>query len=280
MKGEEIKYLCGMRVILKEDEEHDLDRRGQDFSIVETTRNKATSFLFGPVRFANHDCEANARLTTTGSYGMKVIATKDIGIGEEITVKYGENYFGENNCECLCKTCEDYGRGGWRSGYQIDSSSFPKALLCCQFRHEGLEKLDSFPAVQGARSSRFRSKCTCDHSASSRSKLREDSARVGSSTQHQRDMPEYGKKMEAHTCYDQVRAIRLPGDYVMPAFYGGTAAWSHSDRCLGTTSTQANNLPNSCRICECHRKLYGYQWPKTKPKGRYDNEERTYSLRS
>ncbi|KAH8772291.1 hypothetical protein BGZ57DRAFT_711419, partial [Hyaloscypha finlandica] len=112
-KGEEIKYLCGTRVILTTEEEDDLDRKGLDFSIIKTTRNKATSFLFGPVRFANHDCKANARLVTTGSTGMKIVATKDIGIGEEIMVTYDDDYFGEDNCECLCKTCEDCCRNGW-----------------------------------------------------------------------------------------------------------------------------------------------------------------------
>lgn len=28
----------------------------------------------------------------------------------------GENYFGEDNCECLCQTCEDEGLNGWAQG--------------------------------------------------------------------------------------------------------------------------------------------------------------------
>lgn len=35
---------------------------------------------------------------------FKVI--KDIKVGDEITTFYGDNYFGEDNKECLCETCE------------------------------------------------------------------------------------------------------------------------------------------------------------------------------
>lgn len=33
---------------------------------------------------------------------------EEIAIGQEICVMYGENYFGDNNTECLCATCEEY----------------------------------------------------------------------------------------------------------------------------------------------------------------------------
>lgn len=67
----------------------------------------------GPARFANHDCDANAKLMTTSHAGIEIIATKNIDVGDEITVTYGENYFGEDNCECLCQSCEDGRRNGW-----------------------------------------------------------------------------------------------------------------------------------------------------------------------
>ena len=50
---------------------------------------------------------------TRGSDGMQVYAVRNIQVGEEITVNYGENYFGEGNCECLCGTCETEGKNGW-----------------------------------------------------------------------------------------------------------------------------------------------------------------------
>ncbi|PBP17861.1 set domain containing protein [Diplocarpon rosae] len=115
-RGEVVKYLCGIQVIMTEEEEDLIKSSRRDFSIVVSSRNKSASLFLGPARFANHDCGANARLTTTGNAGMEIYAVADIEIGDEITVSYGDNYFGENNCECLCQTCENLGQNGWADG--------------------------------------------------------------------------------------------------------------------------------------------------------------------
>ena len=112
-KGDEIKYLTGTLVPVTREEELDLGFTRKDFSIVMSSRKKTPSFFLGPARFANHDCDANARLTIRGKEGMHIVAAKDIDIDEEITVSYGENYFGIDNCECLCFTCEQAVRNGW-----------------------------------------------------------------------------------------------------------------------------------------------------------------------
>ena len=119
-KGDVIKYLCGNKVAMTAEEEDDLDLTRRDFSIVVSSRKKIPSLFLGPARFANHDCNANARLVTRGSDGMEVVAVHNIQEGDEITVTYGDHYFGENNCECLCLSCERAGRGGWPA--QIQSS--------------------------------------------------------------------------------------------------------------------------------------------------------------
>ena len=92
-----------------------------------TTRNKVTSsYLFGPVGWANHDCEeANTRFTSIRRTGMKVIAVRDIKVGEEIIVFYAGGYFKENNCKCLYKTCEVRCRNSWISKDRI---SFHRSL--------------------------------------------------------------------------------------------------------------------------------------------------------
>ena len=112
-KGEVIKYLTGVQVAITKEEEKTLDLTRRDFSIVMSSRKKTPSLFLGPARFANHDCDANARLSTVGLHGMQIVATKDIDLGDEITVTYGVDYFGEDNCECLCETCEKLVRNGW-----------------------------------------------------------------------------------------------------------------------------------------------------------------------
>lgn len=112
-RNESVKYLSGIQVVITPDEEKEISTRKKDFSIVVSSRNKCTSLFMGPARFANHDCDANAKLVTTSHAGIEIIATKNIDVGDEITVTYGENYFGEDNCECLCQSCETGLRNGW-----------------------------------------------------------------------------------------------------------------------------------------------------------------------
>jgi histone-lysine N-methyltransferase SUV420H len=129
--GEKIKYLTGHQVAMNKDEEHQLELTQRNFSIVFSSRKKTQSLFLGPARFANHDCNANARLTPVGAFGMEIVAIRTINIDEEITVSYGDDYFGEDNCECLCATCERHNRNGWnKSGNAIieDSRSTPTTV--------------------------------------------------------------------------------------------------------------------------------------------------------
>jgi histone-lysine N-methyltransferase SUV420H len=114
-RNETIKYLSGIQVVITPEEEKEMALRKKDFSIVVSSRNKCASLFMGPARMANHDCDANARLVTRGQAAIEIIACRDIAVGDEITVSYSDNYFGEDNCECLCDTCEKTQRNGWES---------------------------------------------------------------------------------------------------------------------------------------------------------------------
>ncbi len=125
-KGETIKYLCGNKVQMTPEEEKDLDITRRDFSVVMTSRKRTPSLFLGPARFANHDCKANAKLVPRGPEGMIVVAEREINVGDEVTVNYGEHYFGEDNRECLCATCEAGATGAWAAKDEDElTSSLP-----------------------------------------------------------------------------------------------------------------------------------------------------------
>ncbi|KAF1935756.1 histone-lysine N-methyltransferase SET9 [Clathrospora elynae] len=119
---EEIKYLTGVQVAMTEEQEKTLELQRKDFSLVISSRKKTRSLFLGPARFANHDCDANAKLTTKGYDGMQIVTVKHISEGEEVTVSYGEDYFGDDNRECLCNTCEVLQQNGWAPMKRVEDS--------------------------------------------------------------------------------------------------------------------------------------------------------------
>jgi [histone H4]-N-methyl-L-lysine20 N-methyltransferase len=128
--GEKIMYLTGHRVVLHKHEEAQLENTQKNFSIVTSSRTGEVSIFLGPARFANHDCSPNAQLSPVGDHGMQIVATRRINPNDEITVSYGEGYFGDNNCDCLCATCEKLHRNGWNksgSATQVDDRSTPSS---------------------------------------------------------------------------------------------------------------------------------------------------------
>ena len=125
--GDRIKYLCGELVQISPEEQDDEKFIENAFSITYSSRRRTPSLFLGPARFANHDCNANAKLESRGSEGMLVIAVRDIEVGDEINVHYGDNYFGVDNCECLCASCEKYGQGAWPYGTEESGAQTPRA---------------------------------------------------------------------------------------------------------------------------------------------------------
>lgn len=113
-KGTTIRYLEGQLVELTEEEDKQLSKGKNDFSVVISSRSGKRMMFLGPARFCNHDCEPNAQIDRTSDTLNKVKALKDIRAGEEITVEYAENYFSDGNKDCLCLTCELKLDNGWR----------------------------------------------------------------------------------------------------------------------------------------------------------------------
>lgn len=89
-KGQEIKYLQGIKARVDKNEQEAIKHSGQDFSLLKL--DIGTYIMLGPASFVNHSRKFNARLSIRGLF-IQVIAEEDIEIEEEITIYYGEDYF-------------------------------------------------------------------------------------------------------------------------------------------------------------------------------------------
>jgi SET domain-containing protein len=74
----------------------------QRIMIVEVSMKRAidASQSSDPMRFTNHSCQPNARLTIRDGR-IEFYALRAIGVGEEITVNYGETHH-EGRLQCRC----------------------------------------------------------------------------------------------------------------------------------------------------------------------------------
>lgn len=75
-----------------------------DFSIVNSSLKATQRLWLGPAFYVNHDCNNNSVIHSVEQDLACVKAIYDISPGDEITVHYGSDYFGSN--ECQCQTCE------------------------------------------------------------------------------------------------------------------------------------------------------------------------------
>ena len=111
LPGTELKHLTGVIASLTPEEEIQLENR--DFSVMFSVYRKCMCLFTGPARFINHDCDPNCKVSISfnkfislSSGEITVQARKQINIGDEITCYYSSTYFGDNNIDCLCESCE------------------------------------------------------------------------------------------------------------------------------------------------------------------------------
>ncbi|KAJ7788676.1 hypothetical protein B0H14DRAFT_2398142 [Mycena olivaceomarginata] len=90
----------------------------KDFSIIHSPQMNKDYLFLGPARFSviQHDCDNNCELSREGKH-ITFRVLRSIAIGKEITVHYGDGYFGRENRHCLCTSCEKAGRGGYAPNY-------------------------------------------------------------------------------------------------------------------------------------------------------------------
>jgi len=81
--------------------------RHERIMIVELSARRAIDFTKSadPMRFTNHSCQPNARLCIDHGR-VEFYALRDIGVGEELTVDYGQTHHaGQLACRCGAAGC-------------------------------------------------------------------------------------------------------------------------------------------------------------------------------
>merc|ERR1712037_769468 len=83
------------------------------------------SLWLGPAAYINHDCRANCEIDHRINNKVVIRATRDIEANEELLMFYGSQFFGVNNCECECRTCELQRTGAFKNAAtcQMDPST-------------------------------------------------------------------------------------------------------------------------------------------------------------
>jgi hypothetical protein len=252
----EIKYLIGVLVEISEEQEKDLELARKDFSLVISSRRQRRLLFLGPARFTNHDCDANARLAAKGLIGMQVISIKSINEGDEITVFYGEDYFGDGNEECLCYTCEkrhlNDSAAGNRDEHNYDEAE--EDVRKNKLTQEARRIFDKNDNTQCDMVGRRLEKCRGGPPRSSTcfNLLRKTRKRKGKPEAH-------SNKLEGY-----IKAKRELNDHVTSRFSGTVTERDGCQTCnVRFVRGRTCSLRERCRRCERHFRVYGLPWPKT-----------------
>ncbi|KAJ2714727.1 histone lysine methyltransferase Set9 [Coemansia spiralis] len=232
--------LCSGRVARLSDQENQrMAEEEADFSVMWWNKKKAMCLFLGPARFVNHDCDSNCRFTACGSDAICFQAQRTIEPGEEITAHYGSSYFGENNCECLCATCEKYSRG-WYASHAAAAAD--TAGPC------------GTPASMASTASLLESQASTDTEATL----------VGSIRMRTRNK---GRCSVTPAGFLPRQRQKQPAD-------SGTAGC----RVCGDSVSADAGLDGICNRCMRHQELFGLAWP-ARPTWRTSARKRTIARR-
>ena len=114
-KGAKISSLRGATAPISLEQEKALGDRGVDTScVIRSQVSKSQKIISGPTCFINHDCDPNCTWFVLSKGEICFEATRRIKEGEEMTIDYGPCYFGRDNKDCQCLTCEKQEKGWFR----------------------------------------------------------------------------------------------------------------------------------------------------------------------
>ncbi|KAJ2402980.1 histone lysine methyltransferase Set9 [Coemansia sp. RSA 2559] len=268
--GMVINLCSGSVAILNDREMQRMEREDVDFSVMWWTKKKSMCLFLGPARFVNHDCDSNCQFTALGSDAICFQALRTIAPGEEITTHYGSNYFGPGNCECLCATCEKYGRGWYALQREVAvaaAAAAPQALAQASPAETDTESLsgDVSLARMRTRNKGLRSVTPRSCLPRSRNASDVDGTPVCATCSDLCDLPQLPAPQQPPATPDSIDQTSL----ATPA--APTAAGApkpHKQRAL-------------CRRCTRHEYLFGCAWPdRPQPRKRIPKRNSSTTKRS
>ncbi|KAJ2501387.1 histone lysine methyltransferase Set9 [Coemansia sp. RSA 1972] len=269
--GMVINLCSGSVARLSDAETRRMETERADFSVIWWQKKKAMCLFLGPARFVNHDCDSNCQFTALGSDAICFQALRSIEPGEEITTHYGSSYFGENNCECLCATCERYGRG-WYARHKVSPDGTPVALDAPATAESGAKEINGLASVCESSSS-------TDTEATLVAAVRQDADNIRMRTRNK------GRRSvtPANCLPSKVRAAAVHGtcrvcndafEDVAPAVNNEIAGSDPKPE-----SVQGSTL--ICNRCVRHQLLFGMSWPeRPQPRRRTSVQKRNSTKRS
>ncbi|KAJ1955121.1 histone lysine methyltransferase Set9, partial [Dispira parvispora] len=113
--GDIITCCSGAIAWLDDEDTRRFEELNSDFSVMWWARRQSMGLFLGPARFVNHDCHPNCRFIPMPGQTVSFRVVRDIAVGEEITTSYGDDYFGFQNIDCLCVSCQKLGQGAFQS---------------------------------------------------------------------------------------------------------------------------------------------------------------------
>ena len=113
-KGKQICNLVGSCREITDDFELELVGQKLDTCcIIRSSRSKSVLVGIGPISFINHSCVPNCEFVSLPNKLIGIVSIKTIMPGDELTISYGEDYFGRNNKNCECSNCESQKKGAF-----------------------------------------------------------------------------------------------------------------------------------------------------------------------
>ncbi|EPX70933.1 histone lysine methyltransferase Set9 [Schizosaccharomyces octosporus yFS286] len=262
--GDDILDLSGTIIKLTPREERTLGAE-KDFSILHSSRLGSMCLFLGPARFVNHDCDANCRFNTSGRR-IWLKSVKPILPGQEITTFYSSNYFGDNNCECLCFTCEKKCINGYRRFFN-NYSELSKSLSLKNVSAQQSHQREILPFSISQQDRRFLDDWDTGSDLSSASDSDLDDEFSLYIPRHKRRVWSRERKISETAFLEEAMKSKRKKDFdkfqkeLKRRRLCGKVEYACSD-CQGLFNESSTQAPDTrCQKCSRHFYLYKLPWP-------------------